>query len=43
MISLSGGLSTMLNMIQDLNPQYGRYINGLFTTNQGTMTVIDIS
>ena len=41
MISLSGGLSTVLNMIQDLG-QYGRNINGLFTINQGSITVIDI-
>ena len=44
MISLSGGLlCIVLNMIQYLNPQCGRYINGLFTANNGSITVIDIS
>lgn len=43
MISLVGGLSTVINMIQELNPKWGRHINGLFTMNHGSMTVIDIS
>lgn len=43
MISLVGGLSTVINMIQELNPKWGRHINSLFTMNHGSMTVIDIS
>ena len=43
MISLVGGLSTVINMIQELNPKWGRVINGLFTMNNGSITVIDIN